>query len=68
MVSFPQVSPPEPCAPLPHTRHMPRPSHSSNQSVTEVLIENDERMEKGETRSTRQLKLSIYVIPAFSYA
>ena len=29
MVSFPQVSPPEPCAPLPHTRHMPRPSQSS---------------------------------------
>src|SRR5215469_2104498 len=31
LASFPQVSPPTPCAPplLPHTRHMPRPSHSS---------------------------------------
>ena len=31
MISFPQVSPPEPCAHLfpPHTRHMPHPSHSS---------------------------------------
>ena len=31
MVSFPQVSPPEPCAHLspPHTCHMPCPSHSS---------------------------------------
>src|SRR5215510_5969432 len=31
MAYFPQVSPPTPCTPLspPHTRHMPRPSHSS---------------------------------------
>ena len=32
MISFPQVSPPEPCAPLsppPYAPHAPRPSHSS---------------------------------------
>jgi hypothetical protein len=39
---FPQASPPKPCAhispPLPHTRHMPSPSHSSYSKIQIVKI------------------------------
>src|SRR5215475_6402056 len=40
MASFPQVSPPTPCAPtlLPHTRHMPCPSHSSRFNHPENIM------------------------------
>ena len=39
VVSFPQVSPPKPCArlSLPHTRYMPRPSHSSGKYMDHLL-------------------------------